>query len=591
MEAEVELLFNIAMVLVLGGAMSILMKRIKLPTLFGYIVAGMLLGPYIFTQVIVPEETVEVFSSMGIVLLMFYIGLELNLAGLKKIASYAVIVVGIEMVLMVVVGYLLGTTLGLGGAQALFLGVTISCASTAFSLSVAKGDKHFQGRTFQTLMGLHIMEDVGIVIILAISAPMMGMHSAGSLTETLIIIVVFLALTMVLGLAVFPRFVDWVDKHYSGETLFIVALGLAFALSFLSSYLGLSEAIGAFLAGIIISQARCSHSIMEKVEPMKELFMAIFFLSIGLQLDPSLMLSGLPLALVIAVVFIAAKTLSVSIGCIAANFKIRTSFYIAASMAAMGEFTFVTAKIAFDASVIDNALYSSVVGAAVITMVVLPAFFKAAPKIFDTAAAKMPRRLYEKLDHVENVRMEVRRKMDHSADTKNIIKHQVMSVFIDFVIILTVLIVMNVLSSLDQVMNNGIIGDAVVVSLILFVVSVIMIMPAIIHIVKRLGVMSEALANAHAGEERAENLKKSATYRIFKAITSAIIYILLMAVILPLLPRVAVSIPIFELMAGLFILIWMFWDNIEAWYAKLSGTLSKGISETAPEDDDKGQAH
>jgi CPA2 family monovalent cation:H+ antiporter-2 len=595
MEAEVELIFNIALVFILGGICSIVMKRLKLPTIFGYLVAGMLLGPHIFPQVVVPEDTVSTFSTMGIILLMFTIGLELNLAGLKRIASYAMIVVGIEMSLMVVIGYILGTALGLDSAQALFLGVTISCASTAFSLSVIKGNKYFEGRLYQTVMGLHIMEDVGIVIILAISAPIMGIHASGSLVETLILVVVFIALTLVIGLTLLPRFMDWVEKHYSEETLFMVGLGLAFGLAFLSAFLGLSEAIGAFLAGIIVSQSVCSKSLCHKIEPMKELFMAIFFLSIGLQLDPALMLSGLPLALAIAAVFIVGKTLSVSVGCFAANFKIRSSFYIAMSMAALGEFTFVTAKIAFDGAIIDDALYSSVVGAAVITMVLLPTIFKSAPRIFDAVVSRMPKGVFTAFDRIENTRLEARKHMDHSAATRNIIKRQLLYVFIDFVIILAILITMNVLNSLDQVLNTSLIGNAVLASLILFVASLVMILPAIVHIVKRLRVISEALANELAEGRAPVDHRRGSAYRLFRNINSMVVFVVLMTMIYPLLPRVhGISMPIFEAMIGigaLFVAL-LAWDTIESVYGRVSTALSKGLSETeTPEEGDKGQTH
>ena len=150
------------------------LKKLRLPTIIGYLIAGFLLGPYIFPQVVIQESTVSIFASMGIVLPMFYIGLELNLRGLRKVASYAMIIVAIEMTMMVVIGYALGLGLGMSSAQAIFLGVTILCASTAVVLGVMKDDAHMQGNLSKAFTGILVMGDIGLIIILAMATPIIG---------------------------------------------------------------------------------------------------------------------------------------------------------------------------------------------------------------------------------------------------------------------------------------------------------------------------------------------------------------------------------------------------------------------------------
>lgn len=215
-------------------------------------------------------------------------------------------------------------------------------------------------------------------------------------------IVSFIGITFVLGLAVLPGFMDWVNQHYSGETLFLVAVGIGFGLSLISSALGHSVAIGAFLAGILISQSTCCNVVERKVEPMKEMFTAIFFISIGLQLDPGRMWAGLPLAITVAAIFIVGKMTSVVIGGDAANFKARSSFLIATAMVAMGEFTFVVAKVALDGKLIGTDIYSSVIGAAVITMVLLPLISRSSPRFFDWFIGKIPKKTIRGLARVED---------------------------------------------------------------------------------------------------------------------------------------------------------------------------------------------
>ena len=265
MSSETLLLFDITLMLMVAGVCSIVLKKLKLPPIIGYLIAGFLLGPHIFPEVVIQESNVTLFASMGIVMLMFYIGLELNLRGLKKVASYAMIIVAIEMTMMVVIGYSLGLALGMESAQALFLGVTISCASTAVVLGVMKDNEHMQGRLSKAVTGILVMEDIGLIVILALATPIIGgtTSSSSSMISTIVVIISFIGITVVMGMALIPRFIDWVNRNYSGETLFLVAVGIGFGLSLVSSFLGLSVAIGAFLAGILISQSKSS-SVLEK---------------------------------------------------------------------------------------------------------------------------------------------------------------------------------------------------------------------------------------------------------------------------------------------------------------------------------------
>jgi monovalent cation:H+ antiporter-2, CPA2 family len=585
LEAETRLLFDITLMLIIAGVCSIVLKKLRLPTIIGYLLAGFLLGPHIFPEVVVQNATVEIFASMGIVLLMFFIGLELNLRGLKKVASYAAIIVTIEMSLMVIIGYSLGLVIGLTTAQALFLGVTISCASTAVVLGVMKENAHMDGKLSKAVTGILILEDIGLIIILAISAPIMGTSSSSdSMLVTLLIIASFIGMTVVIGLAIIPRAMDWVNKHYSGETLFLVAVGIGFGLALISSYLGLSVAIGAFLAGIIISQSVCCDTIIHKVEPMKEMFMAIFFISIGLQLDPTLMLSGLPLAMIIAATFILGKLVSIAIGCLAANFKSRSAFLIGTSMVAMGEFTFVVAKVALDGQVIDGSLYSSVIGAAVITMLMLPFVSKHSPKIFDAVVKRMPKAVFNALDRVENTRLEVRERMGKSKEVSGVVRKQLLYLIIDFVVIVAILLAVNLLTFIKDIAINYSDDLNMVPSLILFILSLILILPAIAHMVKRLRIISETLANTVNDDGPLDNKRKARAYRFFRNIGSTIVFVLLIVLIFPLLPRVdGLPVSPFEILLGIAVVAWLAWDTINAAYDKVSAVFTKSLTESGEE--------
>jgi monovalent cation:H+ antiporter-2, CPA2 family len=563
--------------LMVAGICSIVLKKLRLPTIIGYLIAGFLLGPHIFPEVVIQESTVSIFASMGIVLLMFYIGLELNLRGLRKVASYAMIIVAIEMTMMVVIGYALGLGLGIGSAQAMFLGVTISCASTAVVLGVMKDNAHMQGNLSKAVTGILVMEDIGLIIILALATPIIGGAASSSLLGTIVVIVSFIGITVVLGLAVLPRFMDWVNQHYSGETLFLVAVGIGFGLSLISSALGLSVAIGAFLAGILISQSTCCNVVERKVEPMKEMFMAIFFISIGLQLDPGLMWAGLPLAITVAAIFIVGKMTSVVIGCYAANFKARSSFLIATSMVAMGEFTFVVAKVALDGDLIGTDIYSSVIGAAVITMVLLPFISRSSPRFFDWFIGKIPKKMIWGLARVEGSRLEARERMARSSDVRLIVRKQIYIIFIDFVLIIATLLVIDLLTSIKDYLHSAS-GSESIASLVLLAIALSIIVPAMIHLVKRISVIAITLAMSSKSEGKHSLAGMLRTYRLFMNMGSAISFVLLILLIFPLLPDYhGLPISSFELVVAVIIVSWLAWDVIDRRYDRVAASLSKSL--------------
>ncbi|OPY30872.1 MAG: glutathione-regulated potassium-efflux system protein KefC [Methanomassiliicoccales archaeon PtaU1.Bin124] len=575
MSTETTLLFNITLMLVIAGICSILLKKIKLPAIIGYIFAGFLLSPYIFQEVVINQDLVSIFSSIGIVLLMFYIGLELNLGGLKKVASYAATIVIIEMPLMVIIGYTAGVLMGYALGEALFLGVVISCASTAVVLGIMRDNKNIDYRLSRAVTGILVLEDIGFIIILAVASPIMGTTSSGSIFSTLLIIAIFIGITVVIGLTIIPRFLEWVNKHYPGEILFLVGTGFAFGLALISSSLGLSEAIGAFLAGILISQADCCDTMIRKVEPMKEMFMAIFFLSIGMQLDPTLMWSGLGLAILIAVIFVLGKVLSIGIGCMVANFRSRSAFFVATSMVAMGEFSFVVAKQALDANVITNGLYASIVGAAVITMIALPLVSKSSPKLFNWFVKHLPKRAFETLDRMENSRLEVRAKVARSEHAKHMIRRQLLYVIIDVVYVIAVLLGINVLVLLY---STG--------QVILFIVAVVMVLPALVHMSKRMRVISEIMVSTIPNESGKDRSKRLQAFKFFNNVNSMALFVLMLGIILPLLPKPE-GLPIspIGIVLALAIVVWLAWDTINSRYDKVAAILSRSFTDLKEDDD------
>jgi CPA2 family monovalent cation:H+ antiporter-2 len=568
------------MMLLVAGLCILVMSRLKMPTIIGYLLAGVLLGPNLFPQYILSQDIVSIFSSMGIVLLMFFIGIELNLRGLRKVASFALVVVSVEMTIMILIGFYLGLAFNFDPSQAIFLGIVMSCASTAAVLTIIPNSRYLAGEDRRTITGILIMEDLGLIIILTILGPaIIGESNAfGSILGLIIGIGVFIAMTIILGIAVIPKMLDRIRSHSSDEVLFLTSLAMAFAMAWISSAIGLSVAVGAFLMGIIVSESESSRTVITKVEPMKELFIATFFISIGYQFDPRLFVQVAVIAVIIAVVFILAKMLSVTFACYMANYKARSCLLIGASLVAMGEFSFVVAKLALDNGLIDGLLYSAVIGAAIISLIGYPFISRGSPRLFDWIIRRMPVKIQQDLTKYEGARAEFRVKTSLSPQIRNEVRKELMLIVIDMVLIICIIIAVNLLSILNALAESLGAGLGILSEIVTFLLGLILTLPLIFILVTRIKKLSRVLASA-LREDGRYRMRQGAAGKVFKNLSEALLAFIIFLVFLPFLPRVA-SLNFLPLLAIGFIAIlisYLIWDAYKAVYRRITSSIVSGI--------------
>ena len=534
MEAETRLLLDITFLMAVAGLCSILLVRLRMPTIIGYLVAGIVLGPTMLPELSVESDTVYMLSSLGIVLLMFYIGMELNLREMRRIGSFTIIVVTIEMAMMVLIGYLVGMSLGLGPVTSIFLGAIISGTSTAVVVGVIHSLKLIGTQVAKAAIGITVLEDIGQVIILTLAAPLLvGQSPTLNSTATMVVmIVVFIALSIVLGVTFIPKMLDWIGKRYTGETLLIVSIALCFAMALISSTIGLSIAIGAFLMGLTVSQSSFVTVIKSKVEPLKELFMAVFFISIGIQIDPLLVVKGLPLAAVIALTFIFAKVISVSIAGYINNMKMRSSFQMAVGLAAMGEFALIIAKVALDAGQVDQNFYSSVIGASLITMVCLPLLSKNSIRIFDGLAHHMPITLSSLFTRISMFKSDVGARFDISQESRRRTRAELLLLSIDLVMIISLMLVIHLL--VEE--GGGFLQmseDNILPTLILFVASLVLVTPAVFNALMGIRRMADDLTGGAPDEMSGDSFGGTPRYKLVCNVGDAFLSITLFLLFAP----------------------------------------------------------
>ncbi len=392
---EMVLLTSLALFTLLAAACSIVFNRIKLPPLIGYIVAGIIIAN-VWTVTEESHEVVSILSDIGLVMLMFCIGLEINLKKIRKQGLFAIEVAIIQLPLMVLGGIIGGSLMGFDSVQCICLGAIISGSSTAVVMAVLKSQNRLDKEHIEMLVLITIMEDIGQVIILSMITPIIAGQNM-NINELIVMIVsilIFMIVSLVVGLRLIPKMINWVSDNVSDEILTVFSVGLAFGMALLSIYIGLSMAIGAFLMGMMIAASRKSKDINHKIEPMRDLFMAVFFISIGMEITVSTLLDNLSTIFLFYILFATLKTATVFLAYWIGGESCRNGFLSATALAAMGEFAFIIASEALGYGVVDNAFYTSVVGAALVSMVLLPFITKFAPEIWDGAVAKCPKPVY-----------------------------------------------------------------------------------------------------------------------------------------------------------------------------------------------------
>ena len=394
---ELALLTSLAVFTLLAAACSIIFNKIRLPPLIGYIVAGIIIAN-VWTITNDSEQIVSILSDIGLVMLMFCIGLEINLRKIRKQGLFAMGVVIIQLPLMMLGGIVAGMLLGYDMVQCICLGAIISGSSTAVVMAVLKSQKELDADHKESLVLVLIMEDIGQVIILSMITPIMASNDpsvdVNSLIVMIVSIIVFMVASIVVGLKLIPRAINWVSDNVSDEILTVFSVGLAFGMALLSIYIGLSMAIGAFLMGMMIAGSRKSKEINHKIEPMRDLFMAIFFISIGMEITVSSLIDNIGTIIVLYLIFLILIVVAVFIAYWFENETCRNGFLSAVSLATMGEFAFIIASEALGFGAIDQSFYTSVVGAALLSMIILPFLSRYSPRIWDKSVEKCPRPIY-----------------------------------------------------------------------------------------------------------------------------------------------------------------------------------------------------
>jgi len=400
---EVSFLQDLAVVMIAAGIVTLLFQRLKQPVVLGYIVAGILIGPN-FSALFLDEdgfrlvhdrETIESLAELGMVFLMFSLGLEFNLRKLGRVAATALVAAPLAIMLMVFLGYQVGQLMGWTPVSSLFLGAIISIASTSVIVKVLKEMKRDREPFAELIYGILIVEDLlGVVMIVLLT----GIASTGDLgLQSMLVstgkLLVFLVTVPVVGLLLIPRLLNFVARFESNERLLVAVLGLCFGIALVAAKLGFSVALGAFLVGAVMAESSQIHRIESLVEPVRDLFTAVFFVAIGLLVDPVLLWEHIVPIAGVSIVVIVGQVLGNTFGTIVAGHDLRTAVRVGTGLSQIGEFSFVIATLGLTLGVTDPSLYPIVIGVALVTTVFTPSLIRCADGVTDHILCSAPKPL------------------------------------------------------------------------------------------------------------------------------------------------------------------------------------------------------
>src|SRR6266550_1147870 len=388
----IEFLQDLAVVMIVAGLVTVVFHRFKQPVVLGYILAGVIIGPHTPPFPLIHDEnTINTLSELGVILLMFSLGLEFSLRKLKQVGTTAFIAAFLEILLMVWVGYEVGRLFRWSAMDSIFLGAMLSISSTTIIIKALAELGKSKEQFAELIFGILIIEDILAIVMIALLSgiAMTGSLQVSDVGATLAKLALFLVATVVVGLLAVPRLLGYVARFKSNEMLLITVLGLCFGCSLLAVKLGYSVALGAFVIGVVIAEAREIGRIEILTEPIRDMFSAIFFVAIGLMIDPATLLEHWLAVLVITLVVVIGKVVACSFGTFVAGNDSRTSLRVGMGLAQIGEFSFIIASLGLTLHVTSGFLYPIAVAVSGLTTLIAPYLIKSSDAlvgVFDRTA-------------------------------------------------------------------------------------------------------------------------------------------------------------------------------------------------------------
>lgn len=434
-----ELIADLALILIAGAATTLIFRLIKQPLVLGYIIAGFLVGPYFHLVPTVAElNNVKILAEIGVIFLLFSLGLEFSFKKLLHVGGSASITAFVEIIFITAAGYFLGLLMGWNTMDSLFLGGMLASSSTTIILrafdELGVKTKRYAGIVF----GVLIVEDIVVILLMVLLSTMAvtRQFEGAAMIYTVLKLLFFLALWFIAGIFLLPTFLKKAKKFLDEETLLILSLGLCLGMVVLATEVGFSAELGAFVMGSVIAETTSAEKVEHVIKPVKDLFGAIFFVSVGMMIDPGAMVEyGWPI-LWVTMLTLVGKLVSTTFGALLSGQPLKQSVQVGMSMAQIGEFAFIVATLGLSLGVISPFLFPVAVGASAITTFTTPYLIKYSEPFYNFISRVLPAKWVSKLNRYSSSTESIKAETDF----KVVLKSYASIVIANFIMLLALIL-------------------------------------------------------------------------------------------------------------------------------------------------------
>lgn len=455
MEHLPQLVIDLALLLAVAAIVTIVCKKLKQPLVLGYVVAGFLISPAIgWIPNISDTENISTWSEIGVIFLMFGLGLEFSIVKLSTVGRPAIITALVEMALMIGAGMLCGTLLGWSFYTSLFLGGMLAISSTTIIVK-AFDELGLKGKKFTELVfGALVIEDiVGIFLMVFLSTIAVGSAvDGGGVALKIGQMALYLIVWFVLSVILVPSILKKVSQALNDEILLIVSIALCLGMVVLANVIGFSAALGAFLAGSILAGTMQAHRIEALFKPIKDLFGAVFFVSVGMLVSPAMIVQNIGPIIAITVVTLIGKPIFTGLGALLSGQSLKTSLKTGMSLSQIGEFSFIIAALGVSLGVTADFLYPVIVAVSVVTTLTTPFYIKNSERVYRGLVRVLPQSVLDWFDRKEEAALE-----DKDSNTwVEYLKHWAMKVIL---VIFAAVASVELLSKLVKPLLSGLVPE------------------------------------------------------------------------------------------------------------------------------------
>ena len=572
---------DLAVIMLVAGMVTLLFHRLKQPVVLGYILAGVIVGPYTPPFSLVHDQnTIKTLAELGVMFLLFSLGLEFNIKKLARVGAAAVTAGCAEILVMVWVGYEIGRFFDWKAMDALFLGAMLAISSTTIIVKALHELNLKHHRFAQLIFGILIVEDILAIamIVLLSSVATSGTLSVQAVFATLSELTLFMVVSLVVGIVTIPRLLKYIDSFKSREMLLISVLGMLFGFCLLVIKLQYSMALGAFIIGAIIAESRQVKKIEHLIEPIRDMFSAIFFVTIGLLFNPHVLFEYTVPILVISCAVVIGKVISCSLGAFVAGQDGHTSIRVGMGLAQIGEFSFIIATLGISLNVTSDFLYPIAVAVAAITTLLTPYLINAADPFSHKLATIMPTKLVQ-VGHAYTTWLQSIQPQGDSVVLAKIIRRIIIHAIVNFMIVIAIFLCS---AYFFEVVASYIPTLAILRGLekaIVWSGALLLSLPFLIAAYRKLKALSMLLAEMSAGEYTAQTRKVIS--EVIPIVAILVMLLLVCALSASILPPANLMLVVLAFFALLIPLLW-------GRFVKLHSRLQIALIETL---DDEEQGH